>query len=147
MFINLKRQYPRIPPEVTPTSLCTEAQVFGFTDWTHDCIVTFNQFCYLLMYLYCFHIKWNLVTVQNLWIRNKKITNFMFGLAVCILTDMFKSSVKVSETLMVKADTSKMSLVFWKVFEVLWFTGHTMMHWMMCLFRKPFWLALCFNPS
>ncbi len=58
---------------------------------------------------------WNLVTVQNLWIRNKKITNFMFGLAVCILIDMFKSSVKLSETLLVKADTSRMPLVFLNV--------------------------------
>lgn len=58
---------------------------------------------------------WNLVTVQNLWIRNKKITNFMFGLAVCILIDMFKSSVKLSETLLVKADTSRTPLVFLNV--------------------------------
>lgn len=68
------------------------------------------------MYLCWFHIKWNLFTVQNLWIRNKKITNFMFGLAVCILIDMFKSSVKVSETLLVKADTSRTPLVFLNVF-------------------------------
>lgn len=49
----------------------------------------------------------------------------MFGLAVCILIDMFKHSVKVSETLMGKADTSRMPLIFLNVFEVsLRFTGH-----------------------
>lgn len=49
----------------------------------------------------------------------------MFGLAVCILIDMFTRSVKVSKTLMSKADTSKMPLAFFECFwSLLRFTGH-----------------------
>jgi len=40
----------------------------------------------------------------------------MFGLAVCILIDMYTHSVKVSKTLMSRANASKMPLAFFERF-------------------------------